>query len=194
MIIGITGKNGSGKTTTAKYLKTKGFIYNSLSDILREKLKEEGIEENIDNLLALGNRLRREHGPGVLGKMTLEKIKKNNEKMATADSIRHPLEVNELKKAEDFVLFAIDAPIEWRYERTARRGRPGDSVSFKKFKAQEELQLNGDGPEVKLLNCISLADYKIKNDKKFEDLYQKIEEILEKIKRKDKKKPFLDKS
>ena len=45
MIIALTGKNASGKGETATYLKSKGFSYYSLSDELREELKEKGIEE-----------------------------------------------------------------------------------------------------------------------------------------------------
>lgn len=178
MIIGITGTLAAGKDTIASYLQKKGFVHHSLSDILREELKKQGIKENIDNLLALGNKLRQEFGPGILGKKTLEKIKKNKEKNATASSIRHPKEIEELKKAKNFILIAVDAPIKIRYKRIQKRKRIGDQVSFEKFKSQEKSQLKGNKTQVQLLKCIKMADYKIINNGTFEDLYKNIDKIL----------------
>lgn len=181
MIIGLTGTMASGKDTVASYLQKRGFVHHSLSDILREELKKQGIPENIDNLLALGNKLRQKFGPGILGKKISEKIKNNKEKKAIASSIRHPKEIEELRKSGNFVLIAVDAPIKIRYERIQKRKRTGDQVSFEKFKAQEEFQLKGKGGQAQLLNCLKLADYKIINDRTIDKLYQKIQEILQEI-------------
>ena len=49
MIIGLTGKNASGKGEVASYLQKKGFIYYSLSDELREEAKEKNIEPTREN-------------------------------------------------------------------------------------------------------------------------------------------------
>ncbi|MEW6407486.1 MAG: AAA family ATPase [Patescibacteria group bacterium] len=178
MIIGITGTLAAGKDTIASYLQKKGFVHYSLSNILREELKKQGIEENIDNLLALGNKLRQEFGPGILGRKTLEKIKNNKEKKAIASSIRHPKEIEELRKGRNFVLIAVDAPIKIRYKRIQKRKRAGDQVSFEKFKSQEKSQLKGNGTKAQLSKCIKVADYKIINNKSFENLYQNIDKIL----------------
>ena len=40
MIIGLTGKNGSGKGEVVNFLTQAGFVPYSLSDILREELKK----------------------------------------------------------------------------------------------------------------------------------------------------------
>ncbi len=61
MIIGLTGKNASGKGETANYLKSKGFVYFSLSDELREEAKEKKIVATRENLIALGNELRKNY-------------------------------------------------------------------------------------------------------------------------------------
>ena len=63
MIIGLTGANASGKGEAAGYLKSKGFAYYSLSDILREEAKLRGIEPSRENLIKLGNELRNIHKP-----------------------------------------------------------------------------------------------------------------------------------
>lgn len=68
MIIGLTGKNASGKGEAANYLKTKGFAYYSLSDALREEATARNIEHTRENLIRLGNQLRKEFGADYLGK------------------------------------------------------------------------------------------------------------------------------
>lgn len=181
IVIGITGTMAAGKDTIAAYLQTKGFIHHSLSDILREELKKENLPENVDNLLALGNCLRKKFGAGILGKKILEKIKKNKEEKVAVTSIRHPAEIEELKKMKNFFLLAVDAPIRLRYLRAQKRNRQGDRVSFEKFKAQEKLQLQNKGSAAQILNCMNQANYKIINDKTFADLYAKVDKILTKI-------------
>ena len=59
MIIGLTGKNAAGKGEVAEYLKKKGFVYYSLSDVIREEATEKGLEHSRENLINLGNELRK---------------------------------------------------------------------------------------------------------------------------------------
>ncbi len=51
MIIGLTGKNASGKGEVAQYLKTRGFTFYSLSDVLREELKRKKKVISRNNLI-----------------------------------------------------------------------------------------------------------------------------------------------
>ena len=53
MIIGLTGKNGSGKGEAASFLKERGFHYYSLSDALREEAGKRNLEICRDSLVAL---------------------------------------------------------------------------------------------------------------------------------------------
>src|SRR3989344_1701176 len=101
MIIGLTGKNAAGKGTVASYLQTKGFIYFSLSDILRDEAKERNIEATRENLISLGNELRKKFGSKYLASKTNEKIlreKKDGNDDFVIDSIRNPSEIDELRK------------------------------------------------------------------------------------------------
>ena len=74
MIIGLTGKNGSGKGEAAHFLKERGFHYYSLSDALRDEAKKRGQEVTRDTLLALGNELREKEGPGCLAERIIAKL------------------------------------------------------------------------------------------------------------------------
>ena len=76
MIIGLTGKNAAGKGEIANHLKSKGFVYFSLSDALREEATKRGLEHSRDNLINLGNEMRETFGNGILAK----KLMKNKER------------------------------------------------------------------------------------------------------------------
>ena len=63
MIIGLSGKNASGKGVVAEFLKSKGFYFFSLSDVIREEIRERGEEITRQRLIEVGNELRSKHGP-----------------------------------------------------------------------------------------------------------------------------------
>ena len=100
MIIGLTGKNASGKGEVADYLQKKGFIYYSLSDELREEATKRNLEHTRNNLINLGNELRQQHGPQYLAELINNKIKNNKD--FVIDSIRNPFEAEELMKNRNF--------------------------------------------------------------------------------------------
>ena len=62
MIIGLVGKNGSGKGAVARFLTEAGFNYHSLSDVLREELRKAG--KPVKNLTDYANDLRARYGAG----------------------------------------------------------------------------------------------------------------------------------
>jgi len=86
MIIGLTGKNAAGKGEVANYLKSKGFIYYSLSDVIREEATKRGLDHSRENLINIGNDLREKHAPNYLAQQINEKIKQQT-KNFVIDSI-----------------------------------------------------------------------------------------------------------
>ncbi len=181
LIIGITGTIGAGKDTIADYLKTKGFAYHSLSDIIRDECNTRNLSHERDNLIAVGNELRTTFGPSVLGKLTAAKIEKLGEKKSLAVSIRNPAEIEALRATPGFFLIAVDAPIELRFERIKKRGRPEDAVSFEKFKEQENRERAGTATQQQLTSVMALADAHIDNAGTFEEINQHIETILKSL-------------
>jgi len=178
MIIGLTSFIGAGKTSICDYLVKKGFIFYSLSDIIREELKAKGKEITRDNLQATGNELRKKHGNSVLADKTLEKIEEG--KNHIIDSIRNPAEIKALRKRKDFTLVFIDAPIKIRFNRIIDRKREKDPITFEDFKKVEEKELeSSDSASQQLVKCREMANFIIHNDSSFEELYKKIDELLE---------------
>ena|SRR3989338_4853635 len=178
MIIGLTGKNASGKGEAANYLKTKGFVYYSLSDVLREEATNRGIEHSRDNLINLGNELRKKFGANYLAKKINEKIFSSGKNFVVIDSIRSPYEAKELMKNKDFILVGIDATIEIRFERLLRRNRLGDAKTLEEFKKQEERENLKSDTNQQLDETFKLADIVIANDETLEELHKKIDEML----------------
>ena len=163
IIIGLTGRNASGKTTAGQVLATRGFNYLSLSDVIREEAKQRGLPDLRENLIALGNELRERHGPGALAELTVARMQ--SDRNYAVDSIRHPAEVMALKKAGSFSLFHIFAPLEARFARALTRDRAGDARTLQDFIRQEEREFaSSNAAAQQLLETERLANRVIDNN------------------------------
>jgi len=173
-LIGLTGTNGAGKGEVASYIEKKGYSYFSLSDVIREVMKKEGIEESRNNLIKKGNQLREKHGADILARLVMKGIKGK----AVIDSIRNPKEIEFFRKQEEFILIAVDAPVEVRYKRAKMRGREESASNLQEFieKEQEEMTESEKGQQLSI--CMNMADVAILNDGSLEDLRKKVEALL----------------
>ena len=182
MIIGLTGKNAAGKGEAADYLKSKKFIYYSLSDVIREEATKRNLEHSRDNLIELGNELREKFGPNYLAQKISEKIKqqliKNKNQNFVIDSIRNPNEAKELMKNKKFILIGIDAPVELRFKRLLERNRLGDAKTLNEFKQQEQRENLKSDTNQQLDATFSMAKKVILNDGSLEDLHKKVDKLL----------------
>ncbi len=178
MIIGLTGKNAAGKGEAANYLKTKGFVYYSLSDAIREEATKRGLEHSRDNLIKLGNELRENFGPAVLAKKINEKIRTSHVEDFVVDSIRSPFEAQELMKNSDFILVGIDAPVELRFKRLLERNRLGDAKTPEEFKSQELRENLKSDTNQQLDKTFGMAQEVILNSGSLEEFHKKIDELI----------------
>ena len=172
-LIGLTGTNGAGKGEAAAYFMARGYAYLSLSDILRNELRARGLEASRDNLIRVGNELRGEFGPDVLARRTLARVAGPT----IIDSIRNVREIECLRAAGDFILLAVDAPIEIRFARVAARGRDESAATLEEFRRKEDLERAGGEAAQQLEACLAAADYVIINDGTLEDLRRKLENL-----------------
>jgi dCMP deaminase len=162
IIIGLTGRNASGKTTAGETLAARGFSYLSLSDVIREEARRRGLADVRENMIALGNELREHYGAGALAELTVQRMQPDRN--YAVDSIRHPAEVMALRKAGSFSLFHIFAPLEARFERAMARGRAGDAETLQDFIRQEEREFaSSNAAAQQLLETERLANRVIEN-------------------------------
>ncbi len=136
MIIGLTGRNAAGKGLAAEFLKSRGFAFHSLSDVIREEVRRRGLELTRDHLIATGRELRARHGTGVLAERILERLEPGQN--TVVDSFRHEDEVAVFRRSSEFHLLAVRASPEARFERIRKRGREGDPQTYEKFLELEE--------------------------------------------------------
>ncbi len=175
LVIGITGRNCAGKDTVADVLEARGFERHSLSDALRDELAERGVEPTRAALIDVGRELRAAEGPAVLAERMKRKLRTAR---ATLVSVRSPAEVAALRELDGFVLVAVEAPVElrWERERTRRRERP--AATFEEFVALERREDSTDANAQQLGGAIALADRRVVNDGTLDVLERRVLDLL----------------
>jgi len=182
-IVGITGTLGAGKGTVVEYLKEKyGFVHYSVRDYLRQEAERRGYKEmNRDVFTAIGNDLRAKHSPSYIID-ELFKTAAQNGQNAIIESIRTPGEVASLRTKEGFILLAVDAAPEIRYDRIVIRNSETDKISFEKFLSDEQREMSTQDPNKQnLAACIAQADFKIDNGGDLDNLYRQIDSIFAEV-------------
>jgi dephospho-CoA kinase len=183
MIIGITGTLGAGKGTIVDYLvNKKGFKHYSARGFLLEIIKERGLPEDRDSMVAVANELRAKYSPSYIADELFKRAQASG-KNCIIESIRTVGEVNALRERGGFYLFAVDADPKTRYERVVLRKSETDQISLETFLENEKREMDSDDPNKQnLRKCIEMADYVFNNDGSFEDLNNKVEEVITQLK------------
>ncbi len=184
MIIGLTGKNASGKGEVAQVLKDGGFYYLSLSDLLRDELAQRKLEVTRENLIQVGTELRQRYGGGVLADRALQKI--DVDKNYIVDSIRNPREVEVLRRLKSFRLVHVTALTDSRFNRIKSRNREGDPSNLDEFKTLEEREAASADPNAQQLDeTAKLADIELENNQGLEELRERVKEVVRALAKKN---------
>ena len=181
IILGLTGEIASGKGTVAKYLAEKyGSNFYRFSGILRDVAKRAHLEENRENLQKISTMFREYFGSDILAKTIYLDVKNDKHEIITVDGVRRFEDVEYLKKLAGFKLIYIETNLEKRYERLIKRRENSDDAT-KTFEGFKKDLIGEAELEIKALK--DKADIIIENNGTREDLYKKIDNILnEKIK------------
>jgi dephospho-CoA kinase len=182
LIIGITGTLGAGKGTIVDYLvKEKGLVHFSVRGFISEEILRRGLIVNRDSMVIVANDLRAKHSPSyIVDKLYERALLSGNS--CVIESIRTPGEIDSLREKGNFVLFAVDAKPEKRFERIIERNSETDRISFLTFIENEQREMNSDDPNKQnLKKCIEMADYVFENNKSIAELQQKVEEVISQL-------------
>jgi dephospho-CoA kinase len=174
LVVGLTGPNAAGKGEAARYLVSRGLAYHSLSDVIREEAAKRGLSPTRENLIEIGNELRRRGGAPVLAERILPRLSGKD----VVDSIRNPSEVEALRRDPGFILMALDAPPRTRYSRARERGRPGDGSTFEEFAEREEREKASDPAAQQLHRTTAMADVRADNSGTLQDLHEILDRLL----------------
>ena len=162
-LIGIAGTNGSGKDRLGHMLAERhGYLFVSVTDILRDGLGERGLPIERGNLRDLSAEWRRESGLGVLIDKAVARFENQNGRykgLAIA-SLRNPGEADRVHELGGKVVW-VDGDPKVRYQRIHSRQRSSeDQKTFEQFLAEEQAEMQHSGDEATL----SIAGVKAKAD------------------------------
>ncbi len=170
-LIGIAGTNGSGKDTVGHMLAEKhGFLFISVSDLLRAECRRRGLPVEREHLRAISAEWRREGGLGVLIDKAMEAYERRAAHYAgmAVASVRNPGENERVHELGGSMVW-VDADPRVRYDRiqSANRGRgTEDTKTYEQFLAEEEAEMHpsGDAATLNMSAVKDLCDRTILNE------------------------------
>lgn len=179
-IIGLVGKQGSGKGTVANILQEKyGAKLFRFSAILGDVLDRIAVEKTRDNLIALSEALRKTFGEDVLAYAIERDAATSDADLVVVDGIRRVEDLAALEPLPQFRLVKVEAPIKTRFQRSKARGeKTGESdMSWEEF-----LKVENEAPtEVTIPSVEARAGVAIENDGTREELETKVRDLMEKL-------------
>jgi dephospho-CoA kinase len=178
MIVGVAGRNGAGKGEVIRLLEQRGFAAHSLSDVIREVLRERGLEESRELMIETGRELRQQGGPGILGERLLGLMDPARDH--AVDSVRHPAEVEALRAGgQKFLLLWVEADEARRFDRMVERGRSGDPETIERLRELEGRELGSADPAAQQLDAVrAISDTIVKNNRDLDELKAAVEAAL----------------
>ncbi|MFW5758434.1 MAG: AAA family ATPase, partial [Bacteroidota bacterium] len=170
-IIGITGTLGAGKGAVVDYLcKHHGFLHFSVRDYIANIIKSEGNTVNRDSLTKTANEIRKKNHPAYIVEQLMHQSIKSG-RNSVIESIRTPGEIELLRSQKGFILLAVDADIQLRYQRIQQRQSATDKIDFQTFLENEQREMHSDDPNKQNLSeCIKQADHTLINNGSIEEL------------------------
>ncbi len=174
LVIGITGRIGSGKTTVGKYLESRhGFQYLRYSAVLADWQIQDS--ERKDHLQTVGWEVMASGRQAELNRRLVGRILP--ERNVAVDGLRHPLDYETLSSSfpSSFHLLFIDSPAQLRFERLNAKGKYADIAAFKSADAHPVEQ------QIDLLRA--KANLVIGNEGSLQDLYAIIDETVSRFRK-----------
>lgn len=169
LIVGITGRIGSGKTTVGRYLQSiKNFKYLRYSEILAGWLAKD--PESKAHLQKIGWEVMAGGMQAELNSRLIACITPDSD--VAVDGLRHPLDYETLNSSfsGSFHLLYIDSNQQLRFDRLNKKGKYAD---FASFKAADSYSV-----EQHIESLRANAAVVIRNENSLEELYAKVDEAL----------------
>jgi dephospho-CoA kinase len=171
LIIGITGRIGSGKTSVGTHLSSNcGFQYLRYSKVLSDWSGED--PDGKDHLQEVGWEVMAGGKQSELNRRLIAQITPNTN--VAVDGLRHPLDCESLNFFSDsFHLLYIDSSAADRWERLNINGRYSNYGLF------QDAETHPVEQQIDLFR--SIATFVIHNSGSLQDLYAAVDEALAKL-------------
>lgn len=177
LVIGVTGRIGSGKSTFIQEIVGKFPLAEQFAtgDILKETLDLWGLPRSRDLLIKLSSLLQKDIGPDVIVNEVRRRIQESQSPLILIDGVRGNKVYSLLREFKDSLLVAVTADVKMRYGRVSRRIEKPDepSLSFKDF-----IKLDDKGFQKELDELEGKADVCISNNSSEADFKKQIHEFL----------------
>jgi len=174
-VLGFCGLPGSGKSTAIQAIAELGTII-MMGDVIRNEARKIGILPTDENLGKIAKELRKNGGDEIVAEKCVEIIKDGKKSPIFIDGIRSMAEVHVFRKYWEFLVIAIVADDQLRYQWISNRARMDDS---KKKSDIEERDIREIGFGLK--DVIKDADYTINNNSSVFDLQIKTKTLIMKL-------------
>jgi dephospho-CoA kinase len=179
LVLGITGKRGSGKDTVAEYLRKRyGFrVLTYTNHVLAPILEKERKAVTRKNLMNLALEMRKSKGKHILTELICKKIERKG--MWAVSGVRYPDEYDHFKRnfEEDFKLINVECGAKKRYERVRKRGTKGErDITFREF-----MQIENKETEKIINKTIELAESSVNNNGTFKGLQESLDRLAGKL-------------
>jgi len=169
LVVGITGRIGSGKTTVGRYLESRyRFQYVRYSEVLAEWLAKD--PESRAHLQEVGWEVMAGGMQAELNRRLIARITPDAD--VAVDGLRHSLDYATLSNSfsASFRLLFIDSPPRLRFERLNQKGKYADLTSFDTADSHPvEQQIDSLRPNAALV---------INNEGSLQDLYSAVDEAI----------------
>ena len=159
-VIGVVGLPASGKGEFSKIAAGMGVPVIVMGDMIRNAVKNRGIDPTDANLGAMASKLRAERGMDAIANLCVPEIQRQIAPLVLVDGIRGDAEVATFRKIfPGFILISIDSSFETRLARIKERGRSDDFESADELHSRDLREL-GWG----LGNALKEADTHLSNE------------------------------
>ncbi|MFB6177844.1 MAG: AAA family ATPase [Halobaculum sp.] len=174
-ILGTVGLPGSGKGEAAAVAREADIPVVTMGDVIRDACRDRGLDP-AEHHGRVAKQLREEDGPTAIADRTVERLRDIDDEVVLVDGLRSPPELERFREAfgEDFLLVAVEAPFEVRFERAADRGRDDSDADEEAFRERERRER-----KFGLDDLIDRADVSIDNTGSLESYREQIRALLD---------------
>ena len=160
LVVGLTGMPGSGKSLVVETAKEMGYVVVTMGDVIRHETQKRGLELTPQNVGKVMLALREEGGNTVIAQNCVPLIAAQTSRKILVDGLRSLYEVDTFKAHfTNFVVIAVHAAPEARFNRLFNRGRSDDPINREVFHERDMRELG-----VGLGNAIAMAEQILIND------------------------------
>ncbi len=159
LIVCLTGMPGSGKTTIATGLKSKGFEVINMGDAVRTEAQKRNLEPTSQNLGKLMLELREKNGAGAIAELIQSQITNSHSDVIIIDGVRSNSEIDVFKKIGIVKILSTHGTTDTRFKFLKDRGRSDDPKTRDIFDKRDTREIS-----VGISTSIALADESISNN------------------------------